>query len=100
MQRLRNAPLGYFYDVISNGFGGMPDYAAQVKPADRWAIATYIRALQLSQNAAETDVVPADRDKLNQPAGEIRIPDTSYITPAATIPQQTVPDTTPKGNKR
>ena len=51
VQRLRNAPLGYFYDVISNGFGGMPDYASQVKPADRWAIAAYIRALQLSQHA-------------------------------------------------
>ncbi|MGC2697629.1 MAG: cytochrome c [Candidatus Angelobacter sp.] len=98
--RLRNAPLGYIYDVISNGFGGMPDYAAQVKPADRWAIAAYIRALQYSQNASEADVPPADRDKLNQPGEEILIPDTSYITPAATIPQKPVPDTTPKGNKR
>ena len=53
VQRLKNAPLGWFYDVISNGFGGMPDYAAQVKPADRWAIAAYIRALQLSQHASE-----------------------------------------------
>lgn len=99
-QRLRNAPLGYFYDVISNGFGGMPDYAAQVKPADRWAIAAYIRALQLSQNAKEADVAEEDRGKLNQPGeGQIRIPDTSYATPAATIPQQKVPDTAPKGNK-
>ncbi len=101
VQRLRNAPLGYFYDVISNGFGGMPDYAAQVKPADRWAIAAYIRALQLSQKAAENDVAQQDRDKLNQPGeDQIRIPDTSFVTPAATIPQQPVPDTTPKGNKR
>jgi mono/diheme cytochrome c family protein len=101
VQRLRNAPLGYFYDVISNGFGGMPDYAAQIKPADRWAIAAYIRALQYSQNATEADVPPADRDKLNKPGEEgIRIPDTSYITPAATIPQRPVPDTVPKGNKR
>jgi mono/diheme cytochrome c family protein len=100
-QRLRNAPLGYFYDVISNGFGGMPDYAAQVKPADRWAIAAYIRALQYSQNATESDVASADRDKLNKPGEEgIRIPDTSYVTPAATIPQRPVPDSTPKGNKR
>jgi len=100
-QRLRNAPLGYFYDVISNGFGGMPDYAAQIKPADRWAIAAYIRALQYSQSASESDVAAADRDKLNKPGEEgIRIPDTSYVTPAATIPQRPVPDTTPKGNKR
>jgi hypothetical protein len=49
--RLRNAPLGHFYDVITNGFGAMPDYAAQVPPYDRWTIAAYIRALQFSQNA-------------------------------------------------
>ena len=47
--RLRNAPLGYFYDIMSNGLGAMPDYASQVKPADRWAIVAYIRALQASQ---------------------------------------------------
>jgi mono/diheme cytochrome c family protein len=101
VQRLKNAPLGWFYDVISNGFGGMPDYAAQVKPADRWAIAAYIRALQLSQNAQEGDVASADRDKLNTPAEEgIRIPDTSLVSPAVTTPVTQVPDTTPKGNKR
>jgi mono/diheme cytochrome c family protein len=49
--RLRQAPLGHFYDVMTNGFGVMPDYAAQVNPRDRWAIAAYIRALQFSQNA-------------------------------------------------
>ena len=101
VQRLKNAPLGWFYDVISNGFGGMPDYAAQVKPADRWAIAAYIRALQLSQNASETDVADADRDKLNKTEEEgIRIPDTSLISPTVTTPVTQVPDTTPKGNKR
>jgi hypothetical protein len=51
IDRLRQAPLGHFYDVISNGFGAMPDYSAQVAPADRWAIIAYIRALQYSQNA-------------------------------------------------
>jgi mono/diheme cytochrome c family protein len=55
-QRLRNAPLGHFFDVMSNGFGAMPDYAAQIKPADRWAIATYIRALQKSQHADDADL--------------------------------------------
>jgi len=84
VQRLKNAPLGWFYDVISNGFGGMPDYAAQVKPADRWAIAAYIRALQLSQHASDTDVAQEDRDKLNKPVEDgIRIPDTSAPLPAA-----------------
>jgi hypothetical protein len=101
VQRLKNAPLGWFYDVISNGFGGMPDYAAQVKPADRWAIAAYIRALQLSQSASESDVAAADRDQLNKPAEEgITIPDTSIISPAVTTPVKPAPDTTPKGNKR
>lgn len=82
VQRLKNAPLGWFYDVISNGFGGMPDYAAQVKPADRWAIAAYIRALQLSQGATEADVAQGDREKLSKPENEIRIPETSIKPPA------------------
>jgi cbb3-type cytochrome c oxidase subunit III len=100
LQRLRNAPLGYFYEIIGNGFGGMPDYAAQVKPADRWAIAAYIRALQLSQSASPDDVAQQDRDKLNQPAQEIRIPDTSLQTPASTTPTQPVAEPTPKGDRR
>lgn len=52
---LRQAPLGHFYDVMTNGFGAMPDYAAQVPSTDRWAIAAYIRVLQLSQNATAAD---------------------------------------------
>ena len=58
--RVRAQPDGYFFDVISNGFGVMPDYAAQVGVADRWAVIAYIRALQLSQGATVADV-PADR---------------------------------------
>jgi mono/diheme cytochrome c family protein len=54
--RLRTVPLGHFFNVMSNGFGAMPDYAAQIAPVDRWAIAAYIRALQLSQNAQRSDV--------------------------------------------
>jgi hypothetical protein len=54
--RLRNAPLGHFFSVMTNGYGAMPDYASQVTPEDRWAIAAYIRALQLSQNAKPGDV--------------------------------------------
>ncbi len=56
--RLRSAPLGHFFAVITNGYGAMPDYSAQVTPPDRWAIAAYIRALQLSQNAKSGDVGP------------------------------------------
>ncbi len=62
--RLRVAPVGHFYDVITSGFGAMPAYAAQVPPRDRWAIVAYIRALQLSQNAALADVPPAERHRL------------------------------------
>jgi mono/diheme cytochrome c family protein len=54
--RLESAPLGHFFHVISNGYGAMPDYAAQIVPADRWAIVAYIRALQLSQKATQADV--------------------------------------------
>ena len=56
IDRLRKVPLGYFFDVMTNGFGVMPDYSAQVSPRDRWAIAAYIRALQLSQNATTAEV--------------------------------------------
>jgi mono/diheme cytochrome c family protein len=50
IERLRDAPVGHLFDVITNGFGAMPDYAAQVEARDRWAIIAYVRALQLSQN--------------------------------------------------
>jgi len=51
VDRLRGQADGYIFDVITNGFGVMPDYAAQISPADRWAIVAYVRALQLSQHA-------------------------------------------------
>jgi mono/diheme cytochrome c family protein len=60
VDRLRQMPIGYFYDVITIGFGAMADYAAQVPPHDRWAIAAYVRTLQLSQYAPAS-AVPADR---------------------------------------
>jgi len=65
IERLRKAPVGYFFDVMTNGFGVMPDYSMQIAPRDRWAIVAYVRALQLSQNATSADVpagqkVPAD----------------------------------------
>ncbi len=56
IDRLQKAPLGYFYDVMTNGFGIMLDYSAQISPHDRWCIAAYIRALQLSQNATMADI--------------------------------------------
>lgn len=62
--RLRQVPNGYIYDVITNGFGAMYGYSAQIPPRDRWAIVAYVRALQLSRNAHVADL-PADvREKL------------------------------------
>lgn len=66
IERLQKAPVGHFFDVMTNGFGAMPDYAAQISPRDRWAIVAYIRALQLSQDATLADVPPADRDRLEK----------------------------------
>lgn len=63
-QRLRDAPVQHFYDVITQGYGAMYPYADRVSPDDRWAIAAYIRALQRSQNATLAQVPPADRGAL------------------------------------
>jgi len=54
--RLRQAPPGYLFQVISNGYGAMPDYGGQINAEDRWAIVAYIRALQLSRDATLEDV--------------------------------------------
>jgi mono/diheme cytochrome c family protein len=64
IDRLVQSPPGHIFDVISNGFGAMPDYAAQVRAADRWAIAAYIRALQLSQRAQVAQLPPDARAAL------------------------------------
>lgn len=61
IERLEKAPLGYFFDVITNGFGVMPSYAAQIPERDRWRIVAYIRALQLSQHATPADVPPGQK---------------------------------------
>ena len=66
VDRLQQAPLGHFYDTMSNGFGAMPDYRAQIAPRDRWAIAAYVRALQLSQRATAADIPADERQKLGQ----------------------------------
>jgi Cytochrome C oxidase, cbb3-type, subunit III len=63
--RLRQVPNGYVYDVVTNGFGAMLGYAAQVPPRDRWAIIAYVRALQLSRKARAADLAGDMREKLN-----------------------------------
>jgi mono/diheme cytochrome c family protein len=62
--RLRQAPAQHFYDVITNGYGAMYSFAERVQPADRWAIAAYIRALQRSQNASLADAPPDQKGAL------------------------------------
>ncbi|HYU43831.1 MAG TPA: cytochrome c [Vicinamibacteria bacterium] len=64
IDRLRNEKAGYFFDVITSGFGAMPDYAAQIAVPDRWATVAYVRALQLSENARLEDVPEDDRAQL------------------------------------
>jgi cbb3-type cytochrome c oxidase subunit III len=68
IDRLRQQPPGYFFDVITRGFGVMPNYAQQIPPHDRWAIVAYVRALQLSQHATLADVPPAEQQQLIRPA--------------------------------
>jgi mono/diheme cytochrome c family protein len=74
IERLRNAPVGYWFDVITNGFGVMFGYASQIPVKDRWAIIAYVRALQLSRNATLDDIPEAERAAVlsgrSVPAGE------------------------------
>lgn len=62
--RLRAAPPGHFFDVITHGFGAMYSYAPRIHPKDRWAIVAYIRALQLSQNTAFADLSPSEKKQI------------------------------------
>ena len=66
IDRLRDAAPGYYFDVMTNGFGAMYDYSDRIKVEDRWAIAAYIRVLQKAQNAKLADVPPDKRVALTQ----------------------------------
>lgn len=68
--RLRQAPVGHFFDVITNGFGAMYQYGDRITPEDRWAIIAYIRALQLSQDATMKDVPMAEQERLKNGSAE------------------------------
>ena len=86
---LRSAQVGYFFNVMTQGYGIMPSYAAQVSVADRWAIAAYIRALQLSQNARLADLPPAAQKAI---AGDLAQPPAGSGQPAgAAKPASEVP---------
>ena len=90
--RLEKAPLGYFFDVITNGFGIMPDYASQIPPQDRWNIVAYVRALQLSQNATMADVpagqkIPSEPPKFREPGSGATLP---VVAPARSTKTETM----------
>jgi hypothetical protein len=84
IDRLRKVPIGYLFDVDTNGYGVMPDYAAQIAPRDRWCIAAYIRALQLSQNAPKSDI--PDGQQIPSPPPQYR-----DIGNGATLPEIATP---------
>lgn len=91
IDRLRKAPLGYFFDVMTNGFGAMPDYASQISPRDRWCIVAYIRALQLSQNASTAEVpqgqkVPSEPPQFREPGSGATLP--AVASPSADMPKE------------
>jgi mono/diheme cytochrome c family protein len=89
--RLRKAPLGYFFNVMTAGFGAMPDYAQEIAPRDRWCIVAYIRALQLSQDATQADLgghaVPSPAPQFEEPG--------SGATPPVVLPQPSATEGTP-----
>ena len=68
-QRLRESPVGYYFDVMSNGFGQMSSYASQIPAQDRWAIAAYISALQLSQNIPVDSLSAEEQQQLDDSRG-------------------------------
>jgi mono/diheme cytochrome c family protein len=109
--RMRTAPLGHFFSVISNGYGAMPEYSGQIEPEDRWAIAAYIRALQLSQRATVADAggapiqTIADVEKKEGLAADFikdwELPQTSGVREYQTMPASAaVPVASPAANPK
>ncbi len=90
IERLQKAPLGYLFDVMTNGFGIMPDYASQIPARDRWCIVAYIKALQLSQNATMADVpagqaVPSVAPRFEAPGSGATLP---VLAPESANPEE------------
>jgi mono/diheme cytochrome c family protein len=78
--RLREAPVGHVYDVITRGFGAMPDYAQAIAPEDRWAIAAYVKALQVAGRSSVDDVPAEERSRLES---DVRGPGAGSREPGA-----------------
>jgi mono/diheme cytochrome c family protein len=81
-EKLMKAPVGHFFDVVTNGFGAMPSYASRIEPDDRWRITAYIRALQFSESAKISDVPPGERPNMKEETPP------SGIAPNAATPAQ------------
>ena len=86
VERLEKAPIGYFFDVMTNGFGIMLDYSSQISPHDRWCIAAYIRALQLSQHATSADIpqgqtIPSRAPEFVEPGTGATLPQVAPAKP-------------------
>jgi hypothetical protein len=86
IERLRTAPIGYFFNVITEGYGVMPTYAPQIPVADRWAIAAYIRVLQYSQNAKLAELPEADKKRVQDDLANAAAGDSHGTTPASEKP--------------
>lgn len=80
-EKLIKAPVGHFFDVMTNGLGFMPSYAARVDPDDRWRIAAYIRVLQFSQNATVADVPPDQRTQIDNGPATPKPPNPQPVPP-------------------
>jgi mono/diheme cytochrome c family protein len=96
--RLMKAPVGYFFDVITEGFGIMPDYASQIPPQDRWDIVAYVRALQLSQNATMADVpagqpIPSKPPRFREPGSGATLPVLAPETKSESMKENTKEET-------
>ena len=92
IERLRTAPIGYFFNVMTEGYGVMPTYAPQIPVHDRWAIAAYIRVLQYSQNANLAELPAADQQRVQ---AELANPAASAEMPSASGAEQGVPRPSP-----
>ena len=103
-ERLEKVPVGYFFDVITNGFGIMPDYASQIPTQDRWDIIAYVRALQLSQHATVADVpagqqIPSKPPKFREPGSGATLPVLAPDTKSESMVEEKTEDKKPQDKK-
>jgi mono/diheme cytochrome c family protein len=86
VERLRMAPVGYFFSVMTEGYGVMPSYAPQIPVADRWAIAAYIRVLQYSQNANLAELTPEGQQRVQKELASPTVPEPPAVYRGVPLP--------------